>query len=578
MEMDTGHSGTAMEVSLVDFSSVPRRALDDSLYDYQSNKKFEEENKGKKNFFDNSMEAQSVVSQIASPNSLATNRRGITWNIPRLDLIWRSSPYVRRAVEWLSSKPIIKGIDINAQDESVKSKELSATQRELKNYYRPMQKILESGLVYGGSAGLIIVKGRQSEKDYEKPLIINEVKKGDFIGIKPLARWYQIEPALDRALITKIGEEYGIYEADLLGQPQFYRVNLSGGLSGFSGMNSSDFKNQKTPRTHQMLVHRSWLFIFNPYSLSHIETQIERYWSSSIIETASVDMERHEIIWTATAKSAVKNNLGILNIDGFEATLANDYSRKTVNAKIELMKYTTVHGLIALGSKDKFEFAQSSLAGNEKAIDQSMKQISTAFGVPVNVLFGDNVTFDEESHLQSLYGIENMQEKELRPIYNSLIRLTYRNLYGKAIKGYDFEFKTIITMTQKQKAEVIKILLEAVHIAYEDEAISLLDYQTILDNVENNPSNIFHHISEDYIDQVLAGDEDGNMITSRTKQIEIAKVLNQLSMQANAKNEKGLSGVKSPASSETRVSKGGNPTKSEQPLGRHSLNKEKGKE
>ena len=562
----------------MDFSSVPRRALDDSLYDYQSNKKFEEENKGKKNFFDNSMEAQSVVSQIASPNSLATNRRGITWNIPRLDLIWRSSPYVRRAVEWLSSKPIIKGIDINAQDESVKSKELSATQRELKNYYRPMQKILESGLVYGGSAGLIIVKGRQSEKDYEKPLIINEVKKGDFIGIKPLARWYQIEPALDRALITKIGEEYGIYEADLLGQPQFYRVNLSGGLSGFSGMNSSDFKNQKTPRTHQMLVHRSWLFIFNPYSLSHIETQIERYWSSSIIETASVDMERHEIIWTATAKSAVKNNLGILNIDGFEATLANDYSRKTVNAKIELMKYTTVHGLIALGSKDKFEFAQSSLAGNEKAIDQSMKQISTAFGVPVNVLFGDNVTFDEESHLQSLYGIENMQEKELRPIYNSLIRLTYRNLYGKAIKGYDFEFKTIITMTQKQKAEVIKILLEAVHIAYEDEAISLLDYQTILDNVENNPSNIFHHISEDYIDQVLAGDEDGNMITSRTKQIEIAKVLNQLSMQANAKNEKGLSGVKSPASSETRVSKGGNPTKSEQPLGRHSLNKEKGKE
>ena len=572
--MDTTTSlETAVVSSETDFQYVPRRTMDQDLIDFQSNQKLAQEIDDKKQFFDNSMETQIVTTQVVSPQSFSTNRRSITWNIPRLDLIWRSSPYVRRAVDWLSSKPLIKGIDINSQDEEVTSKELSLTQQQFKNHYRPLQKMLESGLVYGGSAGLIIIKNRQSEADYGEPLVIKSVKKGEFIGIKPLSRWYQIEPALDKPLITEVGDDIGIYDADLLGQPLYYRVNLSGGLSGFSGKNSSELKaHGYSPNAHQMLVHRSWLLLFNPYSLSHIETQIERYWSSSIIETASVDMERHEIIWSATAKSAVKNNIGIVNIDGFDSTLLNEHSKAVVNEKINLMKYTTNHGLLVFGVKDKFAFAQSSLAGNEKAIEQSMKQIANAFGVPANVLFADDKLFDEQSYLQSLYGVENMQEKEIRPIVNILIKLTYKHLFGKSIKSYDFEFKPIQTLTQEQKATVMKIMGEAISLAFQDEAISLLDYQRMLNDLGNNPSNIFHQISEDYINQVLEGDEEGKIITSRTQKIELAKALNQFQQEG-----KGLSGVESPASDKGRVEKGGNPTKSTKPLGRNPLNKEKGK-
>ena len=583
--MDTQHSGTQMEVSSeIDFASVPRRTMDIDLQQfYENNKLVEEISKEKNYLMDNSLETQSMVSMIANPNAQAMNRRSVTWNIPRLDLIWRSSPYVKRAVDWISSKSLIKGIDINSQDDGVTSKELSMTQQKFKTLYRPMQKVVESGLVYGGSAGLIILNGRQTEEDFMNPLIIKTIKKDQFLGIKPLSRWYQIEPALDKPLITlsDIGEHSGLLDAELLGQPKYYRVNLSGGLSGFSGNNSMEIKTQGFKmQGSRILVHRSWLLLFNPYSLSHIETQIERYWSSSIIETASVDLERHEIIWSATAKSAVKNNIGIVNIDGFDSTLMNEHSKKIVNEKINLMKYTTNHGLIAMGIKDKFMFAQSSLAGNEKAIEQSMRQVATAFGVPVNVLFGSNDVFDEESYLQSLYGVENIQEKELRPSINTLIQIVYRSLFGKQIRNYDFEFKPIMTLTQEQKATVIKIMIEAISVAYEDEAISLLDYQKMLNDVANNPSNIFHQISEEYIDQVLEGDEDGKIITSRTKQIEIAKVLNQLQMQSMSKKEKkkGLSGVKSPESSSVRVKKGGNPNKSEQPLGRNPLNRKKGKE
>jgi hypothetical protein len=165
-----------------------------------------------------------------------------------------------------------------------------------------------------------------------------------------------------------------------------------------------------------------------------------------------------------------------------------------------------------------------------------------------------------------------MQEKELRPLLNILIKLTYKNLFGKSIKSYDFEFKPIQTLTQEQKATVMKIMGEAISLAFQDEAISLLDYQKMLNDLGNNPSNIFHQISEDYINQVLEGDEDGKIITSRTQKIELAKALNQFQ-----KEGKGLSGVESPASDKGRVEKGGNPTKSTKPLGRNPLNKEKGK-
>jgi hypothetical protein len=543
---------------------VPRRTLDDDLVYYN-----DEDDGDKRSFIDNSLATQSAVAQLASPLTSVSNKRGLTWNIPRIDLIWRSNPYVKRAVDWLSSQPLIKGIDINSSDQRMTSQELNMTQQQISKLYRPLQKVLESGIVYGGSAGLIIIKGRQGYEDYKKPLRIDEIRKGEFMGIKPLARWYQIEPALEKGVIENIGDEYGIYEADLLGQPLYYRVNLSGGLAGFSGTNAHEVKQSMFKQGGtSFLVHRSWLLLFNPYSLSHIETQVERYWSTSIIETAYVDLERHEILWSATAKSAVKNNLGILNMAGFEVTLANNYSRKVIHDKVNLMKETTAHGLVMLGEKDEFKFAESSMLGNEKALEQSMRQLANAFATPISIMF-PGLEYDGENYLQSVFNIENLQNKEIRPMYNILIPLIYKSLFGKKIKDFDFKFNTIVTLTPTQKAEIMLTMTEVLSTAYQDNGISLMDYQRMLTDMLENPSNLFHQISEEYIEEVKNGTKDGKIRTHATDQVDIARELNQ----ANG----GLSGVEHPASAEGGKS-GGDPTKSKGLFKRHVLNREKGKE
>jgi hypothetical protein len=551
------------------------RITDENLIEYKLESDMEKSIEGKNQFFGDDMTSQIQASSVMTPQSSAQNRRGITWNIPLLEQTWRSSPYAQRAIQWRASNLIIKGVDINTQDDEIDSNELNILQQTLpKKYYRPLKKMFAYGYLYGGSACIKIVRGKTQPDDFLKPFVMKDIAKGDFLGLKTLTRWYQIEPALDKGLVKEVNEEKGIRYASEIGLPLFYRVNFGGGLSGFSGLNDNQIKRDgHSIQGSQILVHRSWIYIFNPFQLGHIETQVERYWSKSILEVASLDLERHEIIWSATAKSAVKNNLGVLNIDGLDGNIRNAHTNKVINGKLELMKYTTAHGVIALGGKDKFVFADSSLAGNEKAIEQSMRQVSLGFGVPVNVMFSDDSKYNESNYLQCLGVVEDTQKSEVAPIIDDLIQIMSMNLFGKEIGMFSFDFKPILTLTPKQKAEVMKIMIDVLDKAHEGGLIDTLTGMEALQDILNNPSNVFSHLNPEYLDMIRKGTDGGDPITANWFKIEMAKALNQ-----NKDNDKGTAGVENPESSAIRVNKGGDPTKKTSIIKRHSLSPNKGKE
>jgi len=166
--------------------------------------------------------------------------------------------------------------------------------------------------------------------------------------------------------------------------------------------------------------------------------------------------------------------------------------------------------------------------------------------------------------------IEDLQNFELRPIYERLIQIVFKHLYGKKINHYKFEFKPIMTLSQNKKSEVMESMMRVVDMAYQDGFIAQKDGMKMLTDLLDNPSNIFHNISKDYIEQVENGDENGDIITSNTFKIELAKALNQFQNE-----QKSLSGVESPESGMRGKNEGGNPKKQQRLLKRHSLNKEK---
>ena len=571
--MDTATSLKVMK-TFGDNEYAPR-VTDIDLMTFKENKKMEDSVKNAKQFFDNDIQTQAITNLEMSPQSQSVNTRGITWNIPMLEQTWRSSPYLKRAIQWNSSKLLMKGVDINSNDDKLSSKELNAIQAKLMmNSYRPLRRMFEFGYLYGGAGAIKIVKGKTNESDFYKPFNPNDINKGQFLGIKPLTRWYMIEPALDKGLVKEVDPEKGIYDAQEIGQPMYYRVNFSGGLSGWSGLNEAQMKQKGLNRQgSQILVHRSWLYIFNPYPLGHIETQVERYWSESMMEVATRDMNRHEIIWTATGKSAVKNNMGVVTIHGLDSVVRNNRVNTIINDKIALMKYGSNHGIIALGEKDKFEFASGELGGNKDVIEQSMRHISLAFRTPLNDLFNDTSNYDENSYLQILDMVKDTQMSEVAPILEDLIKIYSKHLFGKSAGDFSFEFKPILTLTPKAKAEVIQIMLKALSQAHQEGFLDTLTGIQALPDILNNPSNIFTHLNEKYISMIKKGADDGSPITANWFKIELAKALNQF--QNNEQN--GTSGVEDPRSSTARVNKGGDPTKSSRTIKRHSLNPEKGK-
>lgn len=523
-------------------------------------------------FFDNNLQSELTISAISRPNDDTYAKRGITYNVMALESVWRSNPIVQKSVNWRASKLFLGGIDINSSDNSVSSDQLVEVQNKIKSHYNVLSKWAKNALVFGGAGMLKIVAGRMTKTELRKPLRRDSLKKGEFLGLKFLSRWYMIEPALDMGLIDEVGDKNGIYDTDLIGTPEYYRVNLSGGLGGYGGYKTKDHNGMPVNKPGDyLIVHRSWLYILNATITGHVETQVERFWSPSIIEPARTSLDRYEVIWSATVKSAVKNNIGILTLADLDQSLLNSHTKAVLKEKLGLVQNGSVQGLIPLGKNDKFEFASSNLDGNEKALRQAMVDVSNAVQVPISAIFEGVQEYNEENFLQNTFVIEDTREAFIRPVYEDLIRLEYKNLYGKKIGNFSFTFNSPVVLTSEQKANVTKLMIEVLSLAFQDNAISLIDYQNMLSDVLKNPSNIFNHLEDKYVQEILKGTKDGKCITNNSLKVELAKALNQ------ASGEKGIAGIENPES-ERGKDEGGNPKKSKGVFKRNVLNPDKGKE
>lgn len=518
--------------------------------------------------------------------SFGNNRRAITWKIPFLDMVWRDDPIIKTAVEFISSKLYIKGIDINVRKDGYDGKNLINISDKIKGDYKSLMDGTQSQFIYGGGAWLKIYKGKQNKGDYKKPFVISDMDEGSFQGLKHFPRWFGIEPALDMGLVSRVDPSKGIRNAWEIGQPMYYYINVNSELYGYNGMPNSykgkviNFGNKNNlSLPNAVLVHRSWLFFFNPFPLSFVDNRMERFWSNSIVEVSYDVLDNYRLLISATSKSAIKNNVAVMKIDGVDSAIVNKNTRKVVREKIKLAQQTgSNYGAIAIGRHDSYDFVKSSPTGNEKIIEQSMREVATSLSTPIHVLF-QSEKHDSKSYLESMNKIEMWREKDIRPIMKELIMMYSRDLGSPLLENeFDFSFNSLETLTTKEKVDIIKETVEVLSIAYDDEAISLRDYQNMVVDVLTNPSNMFQNISQDYIDEVKKGNRDGEHIRSRDKQIEIAYMLNQFNNSdddngndTNGK-KKGIVGIEQPQSREGGK-KGGDPTKSKSPFGKKPLRK-----
>ena len=165
-------------------------------------------------------------------------------------------------------------------------------------------------------------------------------------GLKSLTRLYNIQPYYEGGFITSIGEKSGIYNAQELGKPLYYRVSLRGDLDEIDNEGSS------VGTQTLFIVHRSRLLIYNSTPLSFIEEAVEQFWGASIGESALIEIKRYETAMYNINRLVKRSNTPIYNANLIGGTIKGDKHLKQVAETIDSIDYGLEYGdTIVIGDK-----------------------------------------------------------------------------------------------------------------------------------------------------------------------------------------------------------------------------------
>jgi len=484
-----------------------------------------DENKDKaiksKSFFDavnNPYQAFGSGTYDLSFNGLGQNQnRALSWQINKLDSIMRDVPYFDKASSWKATRALLNGIDLNSIDK--KTEDLSVVKRDINSLFAPLHSIIKWGDYYGGSAGLIVCDDTKNEDDYMKPLVVSKMAKGSFKGIKPLSRLYQIQPDLSSNLVTQVGDEYGIYSADEIGQPMYFLVNLSGDMQA---------------KERYFKVHRSRLLLYSSIELTWVEKRIEMYFGPTLLERAYSDFARYESMLAQVNKLAQRSNIPVLNIKNLpQISLQGERFAEFVTARIKGINFGASSGnMIVLGDKESevFDYKTADFQQIPEILSHYQRNLAGTLEAPTSELFNVESEDDANRHLPK---VKEIQEGKVRVWFNKLIPIIYKNRFNKNIKDFGFKFKSLEMTTDKEKAEMLKLVVEMLDTLYQDNVADVESIHHMLVASQDNVSDMFNEITEKYREHVKSKAQDGAPLNKMAVDIELATALNHLQGQGD---------------------------------------------
>lgn len=424
-----------------------------------------------------------------------------TWNWLEINQIERSEPLFIKIVDYFASG-YVNGGDITSVN--LNNEEIKVIQSKLEEIKVGLYETYYQSIFYGGGAGLLIFANETKDEDFLKPLDIKKVKKNSFLGIKPLERWQGIFPDMMTRVET-IGKD-GIYDPSELGQPLYYKVRLYevGGI------------------TKEVKVHRSRLIIHNPIYLPYIQKQIERYWSSSIVESLYDSYSIYLTERNAVANMLINSNTRILKMEDTTGS-AELTKRATENLKMKfklMSESLNFSNMVVVDKEDDLELLTCNFANIPDILKKASYDLANSAGVPPSVLFGegfDNVQESENSHRV----LKNRQELHIKKDYMKLIKIICKSSLGKDMPtDLKFTFNNICKINDKDKASIIADATNSLTQVYKSGAMDTETYIRSLTEINSNINDIFDNYKEEFVER-----EGGKTYTER--QIEIAYALNK---------------------------------------------------
>lgn len=286
---------------------------------------------------------------------------------------------------------------------------------------------LRWGRLYGGAAGLIMIKGQE---DLSKPLDLDLVFPGSFEGLYILDRWQGITPNL--ALVFDGGEEV----------PESYSITDGQG---------------RTVAT----VHNSRVVRFTGRDLPRIERQAELYWGESEVEALYKEVVAHDNVSANMAALTFQANVNTMEIKGLEQ-LFSIGSSQAQRRFWQVMQAQSVlrsnYGTQLVEQGTKLTNTQYHFNGLQEVYESMCLNLCGASHYPMTKLFGRSpagMNATGESDLKNYYDyVGSQREAKLRPALQKLLPVLAMSAWGFVPDDLDFTFPPLWTPTATETAEI----------------------------------------------------------------------------------------------------------------------------
>lgn len=382
-------------------------------------------------------------------------------------------------------------VDLPAQDmtrawpklqSDIEPDDIENFNRTIKRTYTPRQirKALKWARLYGGAGALIVIDGH--EKILDKPLDLDDVNPGTYLGLIPFDRWVGIWPG------SPVSADIQKTKPHVWGLPDYYEVTQQDGSQSFR-------------------VHASRIIRFTGPEVPIPEFQAQMYWGISVLELVFEELRKKD-----NASWSILNLLFRANIiaridpqlDQFLSGLginqqATQKLHQVLQAQNDLLSNQS---MLVLGKDGRMESVQYSFGGIGEAYSQFQMDTAGAAEIPVTRLFGRTVTglgqsndADERYYEES---IAQKQDEELGPALDQLYPIICMSDFGEVPDDLDYKFPSIRVLSEEDKGDIMQKAATPILAAFDS---SVIGRKTALKELRQigDTTGIFTNITDEDI-------------------------------------------------------------------------------
>jgi len=365
----------------------------------------------------------------------------MTDNYALLNSLYRDNWIVQNVVGIIPDDMCRKWFALSGESDPERLRLLEQVQTDT-GLRKAVNEGLRWGRLYGGAAGLIMLRGH--ERLLDQPLDLGTILPGTFNGLYILDRWSGVSP-----------ESSLVYDGRGQMVPEYYSITGGDGLPAAR-------------------IHHSRVIRFLGRELPYLERIAALYWGESEVEALYQDVVKHNNVSANMAALTFRANVDtmeIQNLDQLFSITSGEMQRRFWNTMQAQSVVQSNFGTRLVNKGDQIHNTQYTFTGLRDVHEAMCLDLSGASRIPMTKLFGRSpagMNATGKSDLQNYYDyVDTLREGTLRPILQRLLPVLAMSAWGEAPDGLGITFPPLWTPTAKEVAEIAEKKTSSIRDAFQ---------------------------------------------------------------------------------------------------------------